>query len=317
VLALVLGRAHLGSWTRQLRRRSAGHLRAIAGYASALAVVEGSWILFTKIDGLLIGGFLNAAQVGFFQAPIRLATFLSYPGYALAAGIAPTLARQQSIRPEAFARALRYLAIVQVAVLVPLVVWAEPIVRLLLGGQFVRSAIVLQAIAPYVFLSGFAPLVSLAVDYLGDARKRIPITLATVAINVVLDVILIPRVGIVGAAIGTDVAFAVYVPAHLWLCARRVRLDLRPLAATLARLSVAAAAAAAVLSAFGVESLSVADWVAGGALGGATFGGTLLLTGEVSTREVRDVSRLALSVAAGAGAVLRSWARRRSGGSGA
>src|SRR5438128_2843074 len=260
VLALALVGRHVGSWARQLRRRSAGHVRAIAAYASVLALVEGSWVVFTKIDGLLIGGFLNAAAVGLFQAPMRLASVLSYPGLALAAGIAPTLARPESARPEAFTRALRYLAIVQVAVIVPLIVWAEPIVRLLLGSQFARSAAVLQAIAPYVFLAGFAPLVSIAVDYLGDARLRIPITLATVAINVVLDVILIPRVGIVGAAIRADVAFAVYVPAHLWLCARRVQLDLRRLATTLARLSIAAAPAAAALAASGLASLSVPAW---------------------------------------------------------
>jgi O-antigen/teichoic acid export membrane protein len=299
-LALLLVTRHVGSWTRQLRQRSAGHVRAIAGYATALALVEGSWVIFSRIDGLLIGGFLNVAQVGFFQAPMRLSALLSYPGYALALGVAPTLARPQSTRPDAFMRALRYIAIVQVTLLVPCIVWAEPIVRLLLGSQFARSATVLQAIAPFVFLLGFAPLVSIAVDYLGDARKRIPIALATVAINVILDIILIPRVGIVGAAIGTDVAFAVYVPAHLWLCARRVELDLRPLAATLARLSVAALAAAAVLAAFGVESLSTADWLGGGALGAAVFAGTLLLTREVSIREIRSATN-----------ALRSLARRR------
>jgi O-antigen/teichoic acid export membrane protein len=183
-LALVLAGRHVGSWTRQLRRRSAGQVRAIAGYATALALVEGSWIVFTKIDGLLIGGFLNAAQVGFFQAPIRLAAIISYPGYALAIGVAPTLARPQSTRPEAFTRALRYIAIVQVTLLVPCVVWAEPIVRVLLGAQFAASATVRRR-ALRVPL-GFAPLLSIAVDYLGDARKRIPIAIATVAINVIL-----------------------------------------------------------------------------------------------------------------------------------
>ena len=46
--------------------------------------------------------------------------------------------------------------------------------------------------------------------------------LAAVAINLVVDVIFIPRIGIVAGAIGTDLALAVYVPAHLWICSRVV-----------------------------------------------------------------------------------------------
>ena len=42
--------------------------------------------------------------------------------------------------------------------------------------------------------------------------------LGTVLINLGLDVALIPRVGVVGAAIGTDVAYLLYVPAHFLIC---------------------------------------------------------------------------------------------------
>jgi hypothetical protein len=50
--------------------------------------------------------------------------------------------------------------------------------------------------------------------------------------------------------------------------------------------------------------LSISDGLAGGTLGVAVCGGTLLLTREVSTREIRGVRD-----------ALRSLARRRSGGS--
>ena len=83
-------------------------------------------------------------------------------------------------------------------------------------------------------------------------------------INLVVDVVLIPRIGIVAGAIGTGLALAVYVPAHLWICVRALDAPLRPLGLALVRSLVAAAAMAGVLLAFGTSHLSVVDWLAGG-----------------------------------------------------
>ena len=70
-------------------------IRRIAGYAGALLVVEGAFVLFEQIDVLLIGALLSATAAGLFLAPLRLVTFLHYPAYALAAGVAPRVARHE------------------------------------------------------------------------------------------------------------------------------------------------------------------------------------------------------------------------------
>ena len=65
----------------------------------------------------------------------------------------------------------------------------------------------------------------------------------TVIINFVVDIVLIPRIGVVGGSIGTDAAYAVYAPAQLVVCQRVLKLDLRPVARTFVRTLVAAAVA--------------------------------------------------------------------------
>jgi O-antigen/teichoic acid export membrane protein len=293
--ARVLGRAAVVPWSP-----SREGLSRITRYAGALAVVDIAFSVFQQIDALLIGGFLGAASVGLFQAPMRLAVLLHYPGYALASGVAPRVAEHRLERPNvgAFVRAARYILLFQAFLLAPLLVWATPITTLLLGPEFEESAGVLRALTPYIFLAGLAPLVSLAANYLGAARRRVPIALAAVALNIGLDVVLIPTIGIVGAAIGTGAAFLLYVPAHLWICRERLGFSLRPLGRTLARSLIAAAASAAVLLAFGTDELSVADWVVGGLAGSAVFVLVLLALREVSPAEVRGLAgsaRTALS----------------------
>jgi O-antigen/teichoic acid export membrane protein len=265
--------------------------RRLAGYAANLAVVDWVYTGLHYLDTIVLGAFSGVAAVGLFQAPFRIIAFLNYPGQAISTGVSPRMARGEGRRPNvrAFASALRLLLLLQVALFVVLLVWADPIVELLFGADYEQSGGVLRLLAPYVLLSGLAPLVSVTANYLGVARRRIPIALAALAVNAVLDFTLIPTIGVEGAAIATSAGFAVYVPAHLHLCARETGLSLRPMAATLARALVAGAVFAAVLLALGTSSLSLPEAIAGLSLGPLAYLGALALTGELRRDDVRLV----------------------------
>lgn len=264
--------------------------RAIARYAGALFIIDGAFTLFEQIDILLIGAYLGAASAGVFQAPLRLTTFLHYPGLALATAVAPRLARRDDAAAvQTFELALRVVIVTQMAFAVGAAVWAQPIADVALGRDYRESADVLRALSPFIFLAGLAPLVSLAVNYLGEARRRVPIAIAAVVLNAGIDVALIPRIGVVAGAIGTGVAYALYVPAHLWLCHRVLRLDLRALARTFARSLLAGAGLAAGLAVWGTSDLSVLQWAGGLATGTVVFVSLLALTRELTAADVSQV----------------------------
>jgi O-antigen/teichoic acid export membrane protein len=287
-LALVIVARLLG-WhaRRSLRSDGGGHLRRIAGYASAMLIVEGAFTAFTQVDVIVIGAYLSSADVAFFQAPSRLTTLLAYPGLALSAGVAPRLSfGGDGPDVASLERSLRYLLIFQAALIPPIVVWAGPLTSLLLGDDYTESADVLRALAPYVFASGFAPLLSVGVNYLGEARRRVPIAIATVLVNLVIDLILVPKIGIVGAAIGTDVAFCLYVGAHLWVFKRILPLRLAHLGPTVLRATAAGLAMAGVLLALGTSDLTVAAWIAGAIAAPLAFLAVILGLGEFSRAEL-------------------------------
>jgi O-antigen/teichoic acid export membrane protein len=240
--------------------------RRIAGYAGAVALADGVWALFTQVDILLIGAFLGSAAAGIFQAPVRLLALLSYPGIALGAAVGPRLARTADDRepdPTPLLRAARSLLVLQAFAAAVVVGCAGPLARLVLGGGYAESGTVLAALAPYVFLSGLAPLLSNGIDYLGGTRRRLVVGASAVSVNVVLDVLLLPRIGVVGAAIGTDVAYAVYVGGHVHVGTKLLAFRAQELGWSAARCALAAAPAAALL-------------VLGGTLGPAGLAGALL-----------------------------------------
>jgi O-antigen/teichoic acid export membrane protein len=271
-----------------------GQTRVLARYAAPLFITNSGYTLYSQVDILLIGALLGTSAVGFFSAPLRLAIPLGYVGQAVANSVAPRQARtaRDDARVDAFQTSLRWLVIFQAALLAPLIVWAEPIVRLFLGSDFVDSVDVLRVVSVYIFLRGLGPLITTTVNYLGQATRRIPIVLAALVVNVAIDLVLLPWIGVVGAAIGTAVAYALYVPAHFVVCRRELGLSTRPLAATLARAFLAAVAMGAVLFTIGTDTLSAPEWVLGGAAGTLVFAAVLLVTREVSTSEALQGSRI-------------------------
>jgi O-antigen/teichoic acid export membrane protein len=112
--------------------------------------------------------------------------------------------------------------------------------------------------------------------------------------NVVLDVILIPQIGVIGAAIGSDVGLAVYVIPQFALCTGMLGVAVTPQLVTLARCLVAGAASAGVLAAFGTGRLSLAVMIVGGATGMLVYAAALLLTREVSRQEAASIAGAAV-----------------------
>ena len=93
----VRGRPGAGAARGQARHPSqpangGGNVRRLVGYGSALLVIDGAFVLFHRIDVLLIGAILSVDAVGQFEAPLRLMALLSYVGAAVASGVAPRLA---------------------------------------------------------------------------------------------------------------------------------------------------------------------------------------------------------------------------------
>jgi O-antigen/teichoic acid export membrane protein len=287
-LALLIRLVGPGSLPRGLR--FGPEARRIAAYGSVLLLIDGAYMVFLQVDVLVIAANLPARAVGVFSGPMRLIAFLSYPGGALATAVAPRLARTRELPPnvDAFVRALRLLVVIQAVICTFAYAWAPLVMRLALGSSYHGSAGALRALIPYVFLAGFGSLVSVGANYLGEARKRIPVAIAAALVNLGLDLVLVPRIGVIGACAGTDVAFALYAFAHLGICARALHARLAPLLATAARTTLCAAAAVAILLLCGDALDRLWLMAVGGLSALACFALVLTLTGELTRSQLRD-----------------------------
>ena len=151
----------------------------------------------------------------------------------------------------------------------------------------------LQALLPYLILIGLAPILSRGLDFIGVASVRKWIALGAFTINLVLDLILIPTIGLLGAAIGTNVAILTFVGGHYILIARRLPLDERRLARALSR-AVLAALLGGLLCALmlSLPGPPVVLLAIGALVGIVTSVAALVILGELSMDELRIPHRL-------------------------
>ena len=288
----------LGLWlfTRRAHRRgrpSPDVVRRVFSAGVFIGVAEGVYILFTQVDTLLIGATLGPASVAQFEAPLRILIMAGFVGYSLGLATMPRLAgaSDMSLDGSRFHTALRLVTCLQSALIAPWLVLIAPNATIIFGEGFAESSDVLYALTPYFFLTGIAPLASLATIYAGGERQRIVPTLTALGVNAGVTLLLLGPVGIVGAAIGVNLGSLVYVALFLTLCGRLLSIPRH----ALIRVVLVPLAAGLVLAA-----LAVGAWFINPALGVAALipvavchVAILRATGMLSEEELAQLTRLA------------------------
>jgi putative peptidoglycan lipid II flippase len=154
-------------------------------------------------------------------------------GVSIATAALPEIARQAAAGDRAamrhtVARSVRLMLMLNVPATVGLIVLARPIVECLLErGRFTASdtaatAAALMFYAPAMIGSSIVKIASPTFYALKDARTPLFVSLATVAINLALNSMLVQVLGFRGLALGTSVASLVDAGMLLWLLQRRI-----------------------------------------------------------------------------------------------
>jgi len=196
--------------------------RRIAEYSLPLTATRSADVLDKRVDTILVGFFLNPTAVSFYTIGKQVAGFVQSPASALGFTVSPTYSSLQTQGDTEKAatvleESLTHILLLYLPAAAGLILVAEPMVRLVFGSEYTGAAPVVQLLALYAVLHAVSSLVSNGLDYLGRARERAIIKTVTSVLNVVLNVILIPRIGVVGAAAATVVTFSMYTFANLYI----------------------------------------------------------------------------------------------------
>jgi O-antigen/teichoic acid export membrane protein len=230
-----------------------------------------------NVDSILIGVLLGAGPVGLYAAAYKPVTAVLAAPVTYYQGLFPALSRSYKEDREKFRmvllRSLRFTTIFAIPIGVGGTLLADPLIRLLFGPTYLAGVPALQ------LLSWSAVLVTLRGNFrhtlnaVGKQRLDLTCAAAAAALNIALNLALIPRFGITGAAAATLGSEIGWFALARYLFSRNV--IAMPLLPAMWRPALAGAAMAACLVGDGW-----APWTIRAAVALSVYGLTLVLTGE-------------------------------------
>ena len=160
-----------------------------------------------RIDTILLNFLRGSVAAGLFHGAYKISQGLMFFGEALVVSVFPVLSRHYVQAKESldkvYERSFRFLAISGCFLGVILFTFSRELILLALGRKYLGAENVLRVFGSIIV---FMFMAKLAERMLIVAQKQVLVTVIAVialVINVVFDLVLIPRWGIVGASLAT------------------------------------------------------------------------------------------------------------------
>ncbi len=234
-LAVLLGAGLLRRWGGQRLIGPADYeLGRWLGAGMALLVYQGFHVINTRADMLLLGALRGPASTGPYFAALQISKPLLLGLLAVGAVAAPRFAASHvANRPAEVERLLRWCLLGIAALTLPAaagLVVAGPWLLGLFGSEFVGAyPALLVLVAAQTANALFGP-VGYLMMMTGRQRQAAACVGLAAAANIALNLLLIPRLGLVGAALGTLASVLIW-NGLIWVYLRQrlgMRVSVRP-----------------------------------------------------------------------------------------
>jgi O-antigen/teichoic acid export membrane protein len=163
-------------------------------------------------DILILSKMTSELQVGLYGAAYRLLEGLAVFPAAIAKLFLPVMSRSYQQGEQSFlsiyGQALRYLLIVLFPVTVGVFFLSKKLMILFFGSEFGPSAAVLQILIWILVLQGITNTTGRGIMAMGKERYFYWMGIVVVPTNIVINIILIPRFGIIGSAVASLFSFS-------------------------------------------------------------------------------------------------------------
>jgi O-antigen/teichoic acid export membrane protein len=199
-----------------------GRSKGLPGFFSSFSgtrakkLILSSWpLIFTalaitfymKLDQIMIKSMLGEREVGIYSAAVRIYDAWVMIPYLVSVSLLPAIIKSKSLDEGIYHQRLvylfRFLFWLSVFVAIIVVIFSRPIILYSFGPAFQESTSVLAIV---IFTTAWAALGSGSARYLvveGMEKKIAVRTITTAVVNGLLNLLLIPRMGIQGAAVAT------------------------------------------------------------------------------------------------------------------
>jgi O-antigen/teichoic acid export membrane protein len=191
------------------RRQLSFPVRTTLGFAAPLLASTLVWILMETCDAILLGYFHSTDEVAAFRAVLLVAALNQGVTFTFALLYTPMLARlyargAHSEMRDFYWRSTLWVAVLSFPVFLLTFSFASATTSGIVGKTYAGSAAIMAVLAFGYFFHSSLGFNGLTLRVFGRLRYTVGVDVAAAVTNVLVNLLLIPRWGAAGAAVGTS-----------------------------------------------------------------------------------------------------------------
>ena len=188
------------------------HLKSLSSFSFWSFLISGGGLVFVYSDSVMIGYFLNNADVGIYRIIFQFTTLAAFTTVALRSTLWPRVSRWDKIGEtglieESLSRAFTYSLILALPLFVGGALLGDRLLYFFYGADFV-SYTTLMILFVVQIVNIFQYFFTTYLRAMDQVKELFKITVVSVIANIALNAALIPVMGISGAAVATLVTMS-------------------------------------------------------------------------------------------------------------
>ena len=167
--------------------------------------------IYTNLDNVMLGFMKTDVDVGLYAAAVKVKTILTSLVTSLGAVLLPRLSYYIMEGKKEFQglikKAYNFVIVIAFPLMLFTIFYAKDCLIFLSGNEFIGATLAMQIIAPTILLIGLSNLLGIQVlTPLNKEKQLVYSVVAGALVDLILNIIFIPKMGAAGASLGTLVA---------------------------------------------------------------------------------------------------------------
>lgn len=205
---LVVAGVELRFFNLHFMRFTWEHIKSLGTFSFWLFLTSTGALLYSSSDTVMIGYYMNNADVGVYRVVIQFTTMAAFTTVALRQTLWPKVSRwaktgEKELIEEALSRAFSYSLILAVPVFAGGVLVGDRLLYFFYGADFASGYLPLVILLTVQVVNVFQFLFTMYLSALDLQKDAFKVTAVAASANIVINLLLIPVMGIMGAAIAT------------------------------------------------------------------------------------------------------------------
>ncbi len=207
------------------------HIKSLFSFSFWIFLTASGFTIFATADTILIGYYLSNADVGIYRVAYQITGAVLFIATALNTALFPRMSRWNTDGDllsisSALTRAISFSLMLAIPVVVGGIILGDRLLYYLYGADFVAGTSALVVLLVMQIFSVFVTLQILCLNAMNYPKNSFIATSLAAVINIGLNIILIPFMGILGAAIATLISVTLNATLSHFLLSRNLKISI-------------------------------------------------------------------------------------------